>query len=96
MAARDGKNITLYSSGGELVLVLGAYEAGKPLAPQVRGECHTRRVASSGIARAVLARYSADLRTFTHLRPEQVLDASITYAEAGWRWACRRAGRRVA
>lgn len=88
--AREGGNVCLYSRGSELVLVLGAHE----LSGRIHGQVHSMRVASAGLARAVVARYSADLTTFGDRSPQDVLAASVLYAESAWRWARRRAGRR--
>jgi hypothetical protein len=97
-AASKGHNLVLYTNGPRIVLVLHAHTKSAPdlLTAQIEGIVHERVVSSSGMARAVVDRYSADLRMLDKHAPEQVLDASIAYAAAAWRVACRRAGRRAA
>lgn len=90
-AARNGSNILVYSNGGDIVLVVNAIERGG----KITGECATRKVSSAAMARAVVARYVGDLHMFTHLSAASTLDASIAYAQAAWRHANRRAGRRM-
>lgn len=89
--AQRGNNVLSYHNGARITIILNAQVVGS----RVKGTELTRTVSSSGLAKAVVKRFGTDLNAMTHLTPPQVLDASVTYAEAAYRHACRRSGRPV-
>lgn len=89
--AQRGFNSTLYSNGSTLLLVMDTEVKGT----KIRGQVFERTASSSALARAVVERFYRDWHTFPHLSPGGALSASIAYAEAAWRTANRRMGRRA-
>jgi hypothetical protein len=80
--SEQSTGVVLYNNGGRLVLA----ERGEIIA--------TRIVSSSAMANRVHGYYLEKLATFPHLHAVDALNAAVDHAEAAWRVANRRMGRR--